>query len=149
VIARSAEENKLYLDANAIIYALEDGNPWTEALRRLLRRVVLGEILAVTSALTLAEVLAKPYAVGDGKLIEQYEALLATSSPIQVAPIDALILRRAARVRGTLRLKLADAIHVATAMETGCTRLLSNDHRVLNALVAPLTAYGMDRVDTL
>ena len=139
----------LYLDSNVLIYSIEAGNPWTGQLEELLARLYRGELDAVTSELTLAEVLPKPLAKADRALVEAYETLLSESSPLTIVPVDRSILHRSAGVRSVSRMKLADAIHTATALQAGCTRFLSNDGRLLAALPPPLLACGMDQLPSL
>jgi predicted nucleic acid-binding protein len=49
---------------------------------------------------------------------------------LEVIPIGRDILLAASRVRAEFRMKLPDAIHVATAMSVGCSTLLTNDRRM-------------------
>ena len=44
-----------------------------------------------------------------------------------MAPITQSILREAARLRATTKLKTPDAIHAATASEAGCVLFITND----------------------
>ena len=46
------------------------------------------------------------------------------------APITRDVLIEAAAIRATTRMKLPDAIHVATAVTCGCSALLTNDERL-------------------
>nr|WP_306228935.1 PIN domain-containing protein [Aurantimonas sp. CSK15Z-1] len=62
-----------------------------------------------------------------------------------VVPVDRTILRRSATMRAKLKNKLADAIHIATAVETGCSHLLSEDRRLqLPETVVRLRALDLD-----
>lgn len=123
-----------YLDTNTLIFAVEQGNPWTATLQELFAAIDARRIHALTSELTMAEVLAKPLALGAVDLIERYEALLAPDSLIRTVPVDRPVLRIAAELQGKLRIKLADAIHVATAKQCACDFVLTNDERLGNRL---------------
>jgi len=85
------------------------------------------EISAVTSELALAEVLVKP--IKDQNLAAQqaYRTFLASTPVLRVAPISRDILEEAAHLRAITRLKLPDAIHLATSNQNGCDSFLSND----------------------
>lgn len=112
----------VYLDANILIYAVEDTAGRGASLRPLFDRVDRGEVHAVTSELTEAEVLVKPIRDGAAALRLQYEELLDPAGPLAIAPVSRAVLIRAAELRAAHPpLKLPDAIHSATALLAGCT----------------------------
>jgi predicted nucleic acid-binding protein len=88
------------------------------------------ELAACTSELSLAECLVKPYAERNDQAIAAYLEMLSGRAPVAVVPITGAILLRAARLRAETRLKLPDAIHLATAIETGCATFLSDDRGI-------------------
>ena len=55
---------KVYLDANVFIYAVEAMAEYAVEIEALFSRIDDGSIVAATSELTLAEVLAKPFEAG-------------------------------------------------------------------------------------
>jgi predicted nucleic acid-binding protein len=122
--------NALYLDSNIIIFSVEEGNQWSDQIRVLFRSIDEGALQAFTSELTIAEVLAKPMALGARDLIEKYDQLLATDSVVKVAPVDRTVLRAAAELRGQIGTKLLDAIHVATAHLYACNVFLTQDQEL-------------------
>jgi predicted nucleic acid-binding protein len=87
-------------------------------------------VSAVTSELTLAEALAKRFEVGRHDIAEIYEAMLTPSPWLAVVPVERSILIEAAKLQAGLKLRLPDAIHIATAVATGCPTVLSNDRRL-------------------
>jgi predicted nucleic acid-binding protein len=72
------------------------------------------------------ETLVMPIKIANTALINDYEQLL-TASEIRLIPITQTILKNAANLRATTNLKTPDAIHAASAVETGCTLFLTND----------------------
>lgn len=136
----------LYLDTNIIVYAIEGKNPWSEILRELFHAVEARAIHTFTSELTVAEVLAKPFALGAIDLVATYEELLAPDSLVRVIPIDRPILRSAAKMGGRMRIKLADAIHVATALQCACEFILTNDEQFGQRIQAPLQWLSLSHV---
>jgi predicted nucleic acid-binding protein len=72
------------------------------------------------------ETLVIPVRTANTALINDYEHLL-TTSEIRLIPITQAILKNAANLRATTNLKTPDAIHAASAIETGCALLLTND----------------------
>ncbi|WP_295844650.1 PIN domain-containing protein, partial [Tardiphaga sp.] len=88
---------------------------------------------AVTSELTIAEALAKSIALDGAVLIERYRELFEASS-VEMLPIDRSVLNFAAQIQGRSRLKLADAIHVASARLAKCDHFLTQDERLGGAI---------------
>lgn len=120
----------VYLDTNVFVYAVEGFPEYQEFLKELFDRIERSEITAVTSELTLAEVLVKPLELGRHDIVAFYDEMLQTSDRLVVAPIEREILVNAAEYRATLNISLPDAIHVATAVNSGCSILLSNDRKL-------------------
>ena len=121
---------RVYLDANIFIYALEGHARYAPLLSDLFRAIDRGEVQAVTSELTLAEVLVKPFADASVERQAIFQRALRTTGSRTVAPIDRAVLIEAARLRATTPLRLPDAIHVATARLSGCRTFISNDQRL-------------------
>jgi len=67
----------VYLDTNIIIYAVEGYETHAAPIKSLLHGLTEGEIIAVTSESTVAEVLVKPKRDGNAKLEEAYPSFLA------------------------------------------------------------------------
>src|SRR4051794_3601411 len=108
---------RLYLDTNIIIYAAEGPAVSGAPLQRLLLRVDAGQLSALTSELTLAEVLVKPLKDGDATAADRYRRRLTAGLTLDVTPISRAVLEAAAELRAAHRsFKLPDAIHAATAL---------------------------------
>jgi predicted nucleic acid-binding protein len=118
---------RVYLDANIIIYAVEGFALYLDQIRALLTAVNAGEVVAVTSELTLAEVLVKPLKDQQPALQQAYQTFLTPTPELEVVPISLTVLLEAARLRATTKLKLPDAIHLATALHSQCDAFLTND----------------------
>ncbi len=85
---------------------------------------------AITSEFTLAELLVKPFELGRDDVVSIYIDLVQNSERITVVPVDRAILIEAARQRATSSILMPDAIHVATALTSGCDVFLTNDRRL-------------------
>jgi predicted nucleic acid-binding protein len=129
-ILEDLEDGKVYLDTNVFIYAVEAVAEYMAAVEALFGRLEDGTVNAVTSELALAEVLAKPFEVGRHDIADVYEAMLTPSMWLSVLPIDRSTLIEAAKLQAQLKLRLPDAVHVATAIAAGCRTVLSNDRRL-------------------
>jgi predicted nucleic acid-binding protein len=120
----------IYLDANVFIYAAEAIEPYASRLAPIFHRIHTGEVLGVTSELTVAEVLVMPIKEQRDDLRQTYEAMLYGAGPLQVIPVDRAVLMEAARLRAESKLRLPDAIHGASARLAQCTALITNDLRL-------------------
>src|SRR5262245_64686788 len=118
---------RVYADANIIIYAVEGFVAYLDQIRALMTAMNTGEIIVVTSELTLAEVLVKPLKDQNPAIQHAYKAFLAPTQVLEVVPISRDILEEAAQWRATTKLKLPDAIHLATALRSKCDSFLTND----------------------
>lgn len=118
---------KVYLDANIFIYALEAMEPWAALLREAFAGLEAGEWRAVTSSLSIAECLVKPFNMERDDMVAAYRAALSPSQYLHIAPLHEEILVDAARLRARHKFKLPDALHIATALDEGCTAMLTND----------------------
>jgi predicted nucleic acid-binding protein len=131
--------SKLYLDANVFIYAAETPSAFT-GLMAVLHRLDQGDYVAVTSALTLAEVLVMPIRSGNAALELAYRAMVSNSVSLTVIDVSRDILLRAATIRAiTTGVKLPDAIHAASSEAAGCTHFLTNDIRLKSIIGLPVT----------
>lgn len=140
-----ASGTKVYLDTNIVIYAVEGFVPLQRAVEHLFARIEAGEIAAATSTLTLAEVLVKPFRAARYDLVELYREFLEGAAWIASVPISTSTLVMAAEMRAGSGLTLADAIHVASAVEAGCSVFVTNDRRL--ALPASLTQVPIASLD--
>ncbi|MDF3812328.1 MULTISPECIES: type II toxin-antitoxin system VapC family toxin [Rhodopseudomonas] len=129
----------IYLDANFFIYAIEQGSRWTEVMRKILSAIDAKALRAVTSELTIAEVMPKPVALRNPDYISKYEVLFSPPSPIVTLPVSRDILLACCHVQAELGIKPMDAIHVATAKSAGCHYFLTEDHRLGRTLTGDLT----------
>ncbi|MBA3257190.1 MAG: type II toxin-antitoxin system VapC family toxin [Pyrinomonadaceae bacterium] len=120
---------RVYLDTNIIIYAVEGYEPHADRIKSVLRAMTEGEIKAVTSDLTLAEVLVKPKRDANTNLEEAYRHFLQPTDSLRNSVITREILEAAAGIRATSVLKLPDAIHFASAINQNCDSFLTNDER--------------------
>jgi predicted nucleic acid-binding protein len=116
---------RLYLDASAVIYALEGPSGFREAALAWIRqaRGSPGGSL-ITSRLSRIECRSKPLGRGDEALLSTYDRFFGICT---VAAIDDEIVDRATELRGRFGLRTPDAIHLATAIMAQADRCLTGD----------------------
>jgi predicted nucleic acid-binding protein len=139
----------VYVDANPFIYFVDGDENIARRLRPFFEFLRERPGSAVTSELTLAEVLAK--ARPDAR--RNYFNLILWSNLFQLQPVTRDILidtadyRRASQSKRpdgtTATVKLPDAIHMVTAIKTRCRAFLSADSGL--KLPVEIRPYGVDQ----
>lgn len=126
-----AERERIGLDTNLFIYFIE--NPprygsWCSSLFDLIER---GHNPAVTSIVTMLELLVQPYRDQKEELAQKIFALVSSYPGIEWVPVTMNVADRAAELRGRYRLSTPDAIQLATAIGHKATRFYGNDRSLL------------------
>ena len=115
------------IDSAPIIYYLENHPEFAERFAPFFEAAEAGEIELAISVITLAEVLAGPLQHGNELLAAQYERALTAATGWHVVPVSQQVAVQAARLRATYKLRLPDAIQVATAIVSGAHALVTHD----------------------
>lgn len=118
------EDALVLLDSAPIIYFLEDHPKLARRFQRLFEEHANGRLRFAVTTITIAEVLAGPLGAGDESLARRYRSILESW---QVVVLDAEIAESAARMRASLRLKLADAVQVASALAVNADAIVTHD----------------------
>lgn len=119
--------DRVYIDANVFIYAVEGFKKYAKLCPEILQSIEDMKIQAVTSELTLAEVLVKPLQQEKPDVVAIYEDLIQSQFRLDVVPISRDILVTAAKHRAITSCRLPDAIHIATAIVKNSAILLTAD----------------------
>jgi predicted nucleic acid-binding protein len=130
VILNTIRGERVYLDTNVFIYAIEGYPEFVDELNEFFDSIDAGNLRAFTSELTLAEVLVRPLRDANLEIQTAYQQALQSSEGLEVVPVSRDVLIEAARLRAVANLRLPDAIHGATAILTGCETFLTNDRRL-------------------
>lgn len=120
----------IYIDTCAFVAAFEATGGESRLLRRLFAVLATRSSLAVTSDITLAELLApieRPGVMSVDERREVYLPLLETGGFVRFAPISRSVVLETVSLRAMHSQKLPDAIHIATAIVEGCRFFLSSD----------------------
>jgi predicted nucleic acid-binding protein len=118
------------LDTQIFIYFIEEEGRFLPLIKPLFEAIDRGDLVGVTSGLTLMEVLVVPNRSGNSALADRYEALLTNSRGLRFIEVDRRLLKAAAQLRATFKLKPPDAIQVAAALVGDCNSFLTNDRRI-------------------
>jgi predicted nucleic acid-binding protein len=86
-----------------------------------------GRIEALTSTLTLTEILVQPYRLGKEEHVLKFYSLFTTYPHLKWMPLTLSISDLAAKLRAEHNLKTPDAIQMATALSGGATGFVCND----------------------
>lgn len=122
---------RLYLDTNVFIAMAEGTDELSDQLFAMAGEQIPGESLLCTSELTLAELVVQPYREGNNDLVQLYDDWINPGGWLNVRQVNRSVLWHAAMVRQHYhRIKLPDAIHIATAVEMGCSHILTGDKRI-------------------
>lgn len=127
----AALEGKIFaFDSAPLIYYLEQHPRYFLLADELFDSVRLRLALAITSILTLVEVLVMPIRKGRHDLGDDYRRLLTRTRGITLFSIDRAICERAARLRAQNSwLRTPDALQLATAVEHRADLVVTNDSR--------------------
>jgi predicted nucleic acid-binding protein len=123
-------EGPVALDTSIFIYFIEQHPLYLPALRPVFTAIAEGHLAAVTSSLSLLEVLVGPLRRGQSRLADEYEDILTRSGWLRLVPLDLRLFRVAAHLRAGTRMKTPDAIQLASALVADCTAFLTNDGRI-------------------
>ena len=112
------------VDTAPWIYLLEDHPQFAPLFLGLFEAAERGQIQLALTTITLAEVLTGPLKHKQTALAKRYEIAL---NKYQVLPLSATIASLAAQLRIQYRLKLPDAVQLASALDTGAAALVTHD----------------------
>ena len=115
------------LDTSPFIFYIEEHATYLKPLDELFAAIENGMLRAVTSTVTLLEVLVHPLRRGDEALAHRYNDILLSSPNILMLPVTYAIAQEAAELRARQGLKTADAIQLATSIRGGATAFITND----------------------
>lgn len=112
------------VDSAPIIYVLDGNGAFAERFRPLFEAQAIGNVRLAVSTVTIAEVLTGPLQSGDEVLARRYRSVL---DSWRVVDLTSDVAETAARLRSAYRLKLADAVQVASALAIGADALVTHD----------------------
>lgn len=112
------------VDTAPFIYLLESHPRFSDQFVGLFEAAAVGDLTIALSTITLAEVLTGPFKAGQTALAKRFEKALLQYT---VHPVTVPIASLAAQLRAQYRLKLPDAIQLATALDIGAAAFVTHD----------------------
>jgi predicted nucleic acid-binding protein len=121
---------RVVLDTNAVIYHLQQAEPYASLLEHLVRFMERGALAVLVSTIVEVEVLVGPLRANDQRALTQATLFFWETPHLRVSSCNSEVARRAAMVLAQTGLRLPDAIIVATALEDRCDAIIGNDIQV-------------------
>jgi len=111
---------RVYVDTNIFIYFLERNADFFPLAAPIIQAISANELIGLTGEITVAEALIQPYRAQDTVLIAETRDFFEASNFLTVLSHDKAMWELAAQLRAAQRLKLPDAVHLATALKAAC-----------------------------
>ena len=118
---------KICIDTAPVIYFIEENPKYRNVIHPVFVEIDLGNIEAITSTITLLEVLVHPLRVGNETLAGKYREILLFSEGLTTIEILHEISEIASRLRAKYSIRTPDAIQIAVGIRYGASKFLTND----------------------
>jgi predicted nucleic acid-binding protein len=124
----------IFWDTNLFIYLLEDSPTFAQAVEDLRRRMLRRKDRLLTSAMSLGEILTKPFSTGNTALADRYRKYFAAPN-VTVSTFDSGAAEAYAHIRQDRSIQPADAIQLACAVSAEADLFITNDYRLSQKIV--------------
>jgi len=118
---------RIALDTSVFIYQVEENPRYVALTDPIFKWLEPPDHQAVTSTITMTELLVQPYRDSSERRAKEFYALLSTYPNLEWIAPSLEIADIAARVRASHRVPIADALQAATAVKAQATGLVTND----------------------
>ena len=125
-----AEHKRIGIDSNVLIYLLDGTGRLADVAGELIDGIAEGLAEGVLTTLALAEICSGPAQAGEPDLVERYADELRSLENVRLVSLTAEMAVDAAALRGRSGISLADAVHLASAVNAGATAFVTNDRRL-------------------
>jgi predicted nucleic acid-binding protein len=122
-----SRHRKVGLDTSVFIFQVEENKKYFHLTDAIFRWLEGPRARAVTSTITLLELLVQPYRLADVDRVNKFYALLSTFPHLEWIAPNLVIADLAARFRAEYSLRTPDAVQAATAVNWGATGFITND----------------------
>ncbi len=130
---------RVFIDTAPLIYFIEDKNSYRKILTEFMAHVEAGDVILVSSTLTLMEVLVQPLRMNRHDIVKSYEEIMTRSQSLQLVEFDIFGARKAAEIRAKYNFKTPDAIQMAIALLSKADIFLTNDKKLVISEIQSIT----------
>ena len=120
-------QGRIAIDSRIFIYELEANSTYSLFSNRVFDWLERPGSSAITSTITMVELLVQPYRDGDRGRVDDCFGILARFPNLRWVAPDLDVADLAARMRARYRLKTPDAVQAATAIHESVSGFLTND----------------------
>ena len=118
---------RICIDTAPFIYYIEKHQKYLSVVKPVFVEIDAGKIEAITSTITLLEVLVHPFKTGNETLAERYREILLYSEGLTSFEILHEVSETASKLRAKYSIKTPDAIQIAVGVLYGAEKFLTND----------------------
>jgi len=118
---------RIALDTSVFIYQLEANSRFVALTDQIFSWIEGLSGSAVTSTITMTELLVQPYRAKDQSRVDEFFGLLSTFPSLEWIAPNLEIADQAAQLRATHGLRTPDAVQAATAIHAASTGMVTND----------------------
>ncbi|GAB4540272.1 MAG: PIN domain-containing protein [Thermodesulfovibrionia bacterium] len=115
------------IDTMVFIYHIEEHPVYSQITESIFDAVEKGRCTAVTSVITLLEILVKPKIENNPGAVKDYRDTLLTFPNLKIFDVDLKVSEKASDLRAKYSIRAPDAIQIATAILAGAGTFLTND----------------------
>lgn len=119
--------SRICIDTSPVIYFIEKHQRYIDIIRPVFIEIDAGNIDAITSTITLLEVLVHPFKTGNEDLAEKYREILLYSKGLTTFEIFHEVSEMSSKLRARYSIKTPDAIQISVGILYGATKFLTND----------------------
>jgi predicted nucleic acid-binding protein len=118
---------RICIDTAPIIYFIEKHPKYLNLIRPIFAQIDAGKIEAITSTITLLEVLVQPIRRNNNSLAERYREILLYSEGLTTFEILHDVSEMSSKLRAKYSIKTPDAIQIAVGLLYGADKFITND----------------------
>ncbi len=118
---------RVCIDTAPFIYFIEKNPRYLNVVRPVFAEIDAGRIEAITSTITLLEVLVQPIRKSNKNLAEKYREVLLYSEGLTTFEILHEVSEMSSELRAKYSIKTPDAIQLAVGILYGASRFITND----------------------